>query len=238
MDLMFGLAMVLGIGPALALLYGVLRKYTYPRVEQPFFSDATLFLMFFVGLVEGSVLFFAMNVFHFASNMFLMILMGAVQVMAMVVVMNLKRYRGKSDSVFYGYGLGLGMSSGMSTGICYTMAAALEGQPLDASVILLPVLAISLGLILGACGTNIGEGIARNRVMEYALQALLFIVAYNMLMTGMMMAGNDGGFTFYACMILMVVLAAVYFYYIMVLKLNNIVRQVLRMEGNKREVPK
>ena len=237
--MMFGLAMVLGIGPALALLYGVVRNYTYPKVEQPFFSDASLFLLFFVGLVEGSVLFFAMRMFQFASNMILMILMGTVQVMAMVVVMNLRRYRGKSDSVFYGYALGLGMSSGLSTGFCYTMAAAMEGQPLDVSVVMLPILAITLALILGACGTNIGEGIARNRVMEYSLQALMFLVAFNMLMTGMMMGGNDGGFMFYACTVLMVVLSAGYFYYIMKLKLSNIVRQVLRMEGKKRnDVPK
>ena len=239
MDLMFGLAMVLGIGPALALLYGVVRKYTYPRVEQPFFSDASLFFLFFIGLIEGSLVFFAMNVFHIASSMIMMILLATVQVMGMVVVMNLKRYRGKSDSVFYGYSLGLGMSSGMATGICYTMAAALEGQPIDASVVLLPVMSVTLGRILGACGTNRGEGIARHRVFEFTMQALMFLVAYNIVFTGMMMGGNDGGFMFYGCMILMIVLSAGYFYYIMKLKLPHIVREVLRMEGNKRnDIPK
>ena len=231
--------MVLGIGPALVLLYVIVRNYTYPKVEQPFFSDASLFLLFFVGLIEGSVLFFAMDVFKFASNMLLMVLMAAVQVLAMVVVMNLKRYRGKSDSVFYGYSLGLGMSSGLATGICYTMAAVMQDAPIDASVILLPVMSITLGLILGACGTNIGEGIARHSVMEYSMQALLLLVAYNLLFTGMMMEGNTGGVMFYIYMVGMIVLSAAYFYYILVKKLHNIVREVLRMEGNKRDdIPK
>ena len=55
MDLQFGLAMVLGIGPALILMYVILRNYTYPRVEQPFFSDPAFFGLFMVGLVIGSV---------------------------------------------------------------------------------------------------------------------------------------------------------------------------------------
>ncbi|MBO4797444.1 MAG: hypothetical protein J5494_01545, partial [Candidatus Methanomethylophilaceae archaeon] len=113
MDLVFGLAMILGIGPALALMYLVVREYTYPRVEQPFFSDPAFFGLFIVGLVIGSVLFLALTTFKFASNPIYMVLFAAVEMMAMLIVMNLKRFRGKSDSVFYGYALGLGMSSGI-----------------------------------------------------------------------------------------------------------------------------
>ena len=39
MDWIFGLAMLLGIGPALILMYLGVRNYTYPKVEQPFFSE-------------------------------------------------------------------------------------------------------------------------------------------------------------------------------------------------------
>lgn len=239
MDLMFGLAMVLGIGPALAMMYLIVRNYTYPKVEQPFFSDATFFLLFFVGLVAGSVLFFAMSVMGFASNIIYMILMSVVQVLAMVVIMNLKRFRGKSDSVFYGYGLGLGMSSGMTMGISYSMAVLLDDIGLDASIIMLVATVVSMTLILGACGTNVGEGIARHRVMEFSLQALLLLVAYNLLLTGMMQAGGTGGVMLYACAVGMVVLSVAYFYRIMMVKLPGVVRDVLRMNGVKRDdIPK
>ncbi len=239
MDLMFGLAMVLGIGPALAMMYLIVRNYTYPKVEQPFFSDATFFLLFFVGLVAGSVLFFAMSVMGFVSNIIYMILMSVVQVLAMVVIMNLKRFRGKSDSVFYGYGLGLGMSSGMTMGISYSMAVLLDDIGLDASIIMLVAIVVSMTLILGACGTNVGEGIARHRVMEFSLQALLLLVAYNLLLTGMMQASGTSWVMLYACVVGMVVLSVAYFYRIMMVKLPGVVRDVLRMNGVKRDdIPK
>ncbi len=239
MDLMFGLAMVLGIGPALAMMYLIVRNYTYPKVEQPFFSDATFFMLFFGGLVAGSVLFFAMRVMGFASNIIYMIMMSVVQVLAMVVIMNLKRFRGKSDSVFYGYGLGLGMSSGMTMGISYSMTVLLGDIGLDASIIMLVAIVVSMTLILGACGTNVGEGIARHRVMEFSLQALLLLVAYNLLLTGMMQAGNTGGVMLYACAVGMVVLSVAYFYRIMMVKLPGVVRDVLKMNGVKRDdIPK
>lgn len=236
MDLMFGLAMVLGIGPALAMMYLIVRNYTYPKVEQPFFSDATFFLLFFVGLVAGSVLFFAMSVMGFVSNIIYMILMSVVQVLAMVVIMNLKRFRGKSDSVFYGYGLGLGMSSGMAMGISYSVAVLLDNP---ASIIMLVAIVVSMTLILGACGTNVGEGIARHRVMEFSLQALLLLVAYNLLLTGMMQASGTSWVMLYACVVGMVVLSVAYFYRIMMVKLPGVVRDVLRMNGVKRDdIPK
>ena len=239
MDMMFGLAMVLGIGPALAMMYLIVRNYTYPKVEQPFFSDASFFLLFFVGLVAGSALFFAMRVLGFASNIIYMVLMSVIEVMAMVVIMNLKRFRGKSDSVFYGYALGLGIASGMSMGICYSMAALLGDIGLDASIVILFVIAITIVLIMGACGTNVGEGIARHRVMEFSLQALLLLVAYNMLLTGLIQNGDSGGVMFYACAILMVVLSVAYFYRTLMIKLPGVVREVLKMEGKKRsDIPK
>ena len=239
MDMMFGLAMVLGIGPALAMMYLIVRNYTYPKVEQPFFSDASFFLLFFVGLVAGSALFFAMRVLGFASNIIYMVLMSVIEVMAMVVIMNLKRFRGKSDSVFYGYALGLGIASGMSMGICYSMAVLLDDIGLDASIVILFVIAITIVLIMGACGTNVGEGIARHRVMEFSLQALLLLVAYNMLLTGLIQNGDSGGVMFYACAILMVVLSVAYFYRTLMIKLPGVVREVLKMEGKKRsDIPK
>ena len=234
MDLMFGVAMVLGIGPALALMWIIMRKYTYPAVEQPFFSDATFFMLFFAGLVIGSVLFAAMIMFQFASNMIYMVLFAAIQVMAMIVVMNLKRFRGKSDSVFYGYGLGLGMSCGMSMGICYTITSLIDDIDVDASIIILVIIAVSLSMMIGACGCTIGEGIARHRLQEYIFKALLFMVAFNLMFYSVLRTGNDGGIAFYGSAILMVVLSAGYFYYTMELRLRGVIRDVLRMEGKKR----
>ena len=52
MDIILYVAGIMAFAPTLALMYAVLRKYTYPAVEQPFFSDPAFFSLFVVGLVE------------------------------------------------------------------------------------------------------------------------------------------------------------------------------------------
>ncbi|MBR4503761.1 MAG: hypothetical protein IKP20_02130 [Candidatus Methanomethylophilaceae archaeon] len=234
MDLTLGLAMILGIGPALALMYLIVREYTFPRVEQPFFSDPTFFSLFIVGLVEGSVLFVLLRMFGFASNIIYMLLFAAVEILAMFVVMNLRRFRGKSDSVFYGFGLGLGMSSGLATGICFTLASVVDH--LDASAITMVVISVSLALMLGACGTNVGEGIARNYPTQFILQALLILAAFNIALTVVLQGGEIGGqITYYACQVLLLLISGFYFYRMMRVKLPGVVKDVLKMEGKKRD---
>ena len=68
---------------------------------------------------------------------------------------------------------------------------------------------------------------------------MLLLVAYNMLLTGLIQNGDSGGVMFYACAILMVVLSVAYFYRTLMIKLPGVVREVLKMEGKKRsDIPK
>lgn len=235
MDMTMAFAMVLGIAPALILMYLGVRNYTFPRVEQPFFSDPTFFMLFVAGMIGGSAMFMVILFFRAPNSIILMALVAAIQVMLTVVVMNLKRFRGKSDSVFYGYGLGLGSACGLATGFCYLIYGSLQeaDKGLDASVIALMLISVSMALILGSCGTTVGEGIARHRVMEFALQALLPMVAYYMLFAAAI--GTGDSMMFYVYLVLMLLLGAVYYYYIMRKKLPSIIREVLMMEGKKRD---
>ena len=233
MDWIFGLAMLLGIGPALILMYLGVRNYTYPKVEQPFFSDPTFFILLVVGMIAGSVLFFAMRIMGFTTNIVYMVLMAVVEVMAMVVVMNLKRFRGKSDSIFYGYALGLGMSCGLATGIVFIVASAIE--TVDASVAVLVLMSVSFSLMLGAVGTTVGEGIARHRVMEFALQAAIPAIIFNILLYVSFQDPASFGVLYYVCLVVMLLVSAYMFYRTMYQRLPQIVREVLKMEGKKRD---
>lgn len=237
MDMIFGLAMVLGIGPALILMYLGVRNYTYPRVEQPFFSDPRFFMLLVVGMIAGSVLFFALRVLGFTTNVVYMVLMAVIEVMAMIVVMNLKRFRGQSDSIFYGYALGLGMSCGLSTGIVFVVASTIE--TIDASVAVIVLMSVSFSLMLGAVGTTVGEGIARHRVMEFALQAAIPAIIFNILLWVLFQNPEDYGILYYVCLVVMVAVSAYMFYRTMYQRLPQIVREVLKMEGKKRDdIPK
>ena len=54
-----------------------------------------------------------------------------------------------------------------------------------------------------------------------------------------MQAGGDGGIMLYVCAIAMLVLSVAYFYRIMMVKLPGVVRDVLKMNGIKRDdIPK
>ena len=237
MDMIFGLAMVLGIGPALILMYLGVRNYTYPRVEQPFFSDPRFFMLLVVGMIAGSVLFFPLRVLGFPTNVVYMVLMAVIEVMAMIVVMNLKRFRGQSDSIFYGYALGLGMSCGLSTGIVFVVASTIE--TIDASVAVIVLMSVSFSLMLGAVGTTVGEGIARHRVMEFALQAAIPAIIFNILLWVLFQNPEDYGILYYVCLVVMVAVSAYMFYRTMYQRLPQIVREVLKMEGKKRDdIPK
>ena len=233
MDWIFGLAMLLGIGPALILMYLGVRNYTYPKVEQPFFSDPTFFILLVVGMIAGSVLFFAMRIMGFTTNIVYMVLMAVIEVMAMVVVMNLKRFRGKSDSIFYGYALGLGMSCGLATGIVFIVASAIE--TVDASVAVLVLMSVSFSLMLGAVGTTVGEGIARHRVMEFALQAAIPAIIFSILLYVSFQDPASFGVLYYVCLVVMLLVSAYMFYRTMYQRLPQIVREVLKMEGKKRD---
>ena len=242
MDMIFGLAMVLGIGPALILMYLGVRNYTYPRVEQPFFSDPRFFMLLVVGMIAGSVLFFALRVLGFTTNVVYMVLMAVIEVMAMVVVMNLKRFRGQSDSIFYGYALGLGMSCGLATGIVFLVASAIDTADVSFTVLdaaILVLMSVSFSLMLGAVGTTVGEGIARHRVMEFALQAAIPAIIFNILLYVLFQNSETYGILYYVCLVVMVAVSAYMFYRTMYQRLPQIVREVLKMEGKRRDdIPK
>lgn len=235
MDMVMGVAMLIGIAPALALMFIGTRNYTYPRTERPFFSDASFFMLFVVGMVEGSVLFFILRLFGAPSSIILMVLLSVIQAMMLLVTMNLKRYRGKSDSIFYGFGLGLGNACGLSAGFCFLIYGSLSGVDggIDASFVVLILISISTALILGSCGTTVGEGIARHRVMEFTLQALMPLVCFYMILSGAIMNGDS--IWFYPLLVLMLVLSAFNYYYVMCRRLPAMVNEVVRMENKRKQ---
>lgn len=241
MDLVFGLAMLLGIAPALILMYIGVRNYTYPKVEQPFFSDPTFFMLLVVGMIAGAILFFAMRMMNMVSNVVFLVIFAIIETLVMVVVMNLRRFRGHSDSVFYGYALGLGIACGLATGIVFTTVSAMMDADigLDASAIVLVTLSVSMALMYGACGTTVGEGIARHRVMEFALQAAIPLIIYNILMFVLVGMQDPNIIAYYACAVVQLVFSAIVYYRTMYQRLPGIVREVLKMEGKKRDdIPK
>jgi hypothetical protein len=233
MDTNMATAAVIGLGAALALMYLVLRKYTYPAVEQPFFSDPAFFGLFTVGLIAGTAIFVGYSFSQPWSYIPYALAFAAIFELAKLVVLNLKRFHGKSDTIFYGFGLGVGIGSAFSFGFAFyaSQTADVIGS---ASWLVFAFIAIQTVVLHSATGMTIGEGIARRRPFEFLLQALIISVAYQLLMSQVFVK-DQSEILIYAFLVLSFLLAIGYFYRTVYMRLPGVIREVLRTEGKSRK---
>ena len=239
MDMSMGIAGAAALGAALVLMYVVLRKYTYPAVEQPFFSDPSLFILFTVGLIEGTILFVVLTYiwdWYYAPGLGLVvaILFGAVIELVKLVTLNLRRYAGKSDTVFYGFGLGLGIGAAMGFGFIYYMTSRSEMDALSWIIIL--VMAFQNIFLHAGTGLRIGEGVARKKTMEFLMLALFVDMAFQALMniTFWLMSLDDIYFLSYITLAIALILVVGNLYIMVWKKLPLIIDDILRSQGKKR----
>lgn len=83
----FYIAVIMGFAPALLLMYVLLRPYTYPATEYPYFSDPSFFMLFTVGLVAGTVMFLAFS--YILNSILSLIVYALIQVMVVTACLNL-----------------------------------------------------------------------------------------------------------------------------------------------------
>ncbi|WP_400147999.1 hypothetical protein [Candidatus Methanarcanum hacksteinii] len=235
MDTGLALAALIGLGSALVLMYAVLRNYTYPKIEEPFFSDPTLFKIFTVGLFEGTLLFvlytYLWQLFTVIGLGFVVaILFGAIIEFAKLVTLNLKRFSGISDTIFYGFGLGLGLGAAMAFGMIYYW---LKGELDVTSTIMVVMLALQYLLLGAANGVVVGEGVARRKPMEFTLQAVLYSAAFHLIIIPFYME-TDVIWIKYVALIAASALAVFIFYRAIYRRLPKVVDDVLKMNGKTR----
>lgn len=235
MDTGLALAALIGLGSALVLMYAVLRNYTYPKIEEPFFSDPTLFKIFTVGLFEGTLLFvlytYLWQLFTVVGLGFVVaILFGAIIEFAKLVTLNLKRFSGISDTIFYGFGLGLGLGAAMAFGMIYYW---LKGELDVTSTIMVVMLALQYLLLGAANGVVVGEGVARRKPMEFTLQAVLYSAAFHLIIIPFYME-TDVIWIKYVALIAASALAVFIFYRAIYRRLPKVVDDVLKMNSKTR----
>ena len=238
MDYALYIAGALVFIPALLMMYYILKGYTYPAVEDPFFKDSTLFTLFAVGLIEGFVI-SAFYVKMDISNMLIGLLFAVIQVMLILVVLNLKRFHRKSDTVFYGFSLGMGQGVGMAFGVAASLLSVfkdLEDVDVFTWAIVIVFAAQEL-LLMCSVGATVGEGVARLSLGEFTLQGMM-VCALVMIFWTFAVMGSDSWY-WMPLSVLTLAVSAYYFYKKIHLGLSSIVSEVLRIEGKKRkDVPR
>lgn len=229
------LALAMAAVPALVMFYYVLRGYTYPAVEEPFFKDSTVITLLVVGLIEGFLIAAFYTMFDWTNPLY-GVAFAFIQTVAVLLVLNLRRFHGKSDTVFYGYALGLGQGAGMSYGMISLFINAADGiGGMDGLSWAVAVLFLIMQLcLMSSIGANIGEGVARLRIGEFTMQAMLVNVAGMLLWTFVSTLSADNNILWVLPAVLMLALGVYYFYRTVYNGLSGVVADVLRLEGRKR----
>jgi hypothetical protein len=167
-------SLLLGIIPALILLYVSIKGW------QGKFKDKIMFIMFIIGIVSGTILaVIQVSLFRQVLSqqqtfpLDFLILFPFLEQIVKTIVLNMRRFQGKQETIVYGLGLGLGFGS------IYPPALLLTFNTTNVPVTdLWFTLFGSLGLIFihGATGALIGYGVYQIKIPKYYLYSVLILL--------------------------------------------------------------
>ena len=221
----FYIAAAMAFIPTMIIMYVLLRKYTYPHTEHPYFNDPQFFILFAVGLIAGTILFLVYT--YIMNSLVGVVLYALIQCLVLVVVMNLKMFRGVSDSIFYGFGFGLGAGCAGGTGFIFYIATATDslGDSVDlAGYAFLFVMALAMIFQYSAVGINVGEGIARHNPMQFTVQAMISNLVFWIIVT-IALFNSDSVFM-YVMAVAALAISAFYLYFAYTREIAGLVRDV------------
>ncbi len=221
MDYTSYVAAAIGFAPPLALLLLTLQRYTYPKVERPYFSDPKLFGMFTVGIVIGAVL-YAVSIFlslEYALVGFL--LEESVKLM----IINLPRFQRRADTPFYAFGLSAGMATALAYGVVNRALVQTGFDPL--AIVVMIVYSIMVALLQISTGTTIGMGVARGTPWPFFAQAVVVHLAFVLMLAPSSTAFIGSGLVATLLFVTALVFVSAYYYYVHHRMLPQYVKEAL-----------
>lgn len=229
MDITSLVAAAIGFAPPIILMLWTLQKYTYPRVDKPYFSDPKLFGMFAVGIVVGVALYVVSLVLPLEYVIVGFLLEEAVKLM----IMNMPRFQRRADTPFYAFGLSAGMASALAFGI---VNRALTGVGLDVLAISITIIYSSmLALLHISTGTTIGMGVARGTPWPFFGQAVVVHLAVTlMLLPSSDITLSEGNLLGITLFLIALIFTAIYYYFVHERLLPQYVKEALERTGEKK----
>ena len=173
MDLVPQTSLFLGIIPALIILYFSLKG------NEGEYKEKTIFISFIIGIIIGFVSAVVRLNTYYPFAFFYIIIFAFFEQLIKTIILNLRRFHEKRETLFYGLSLGLGFGS------VFTPLLLIQGSALpDADISFMLSVAIgSFGIILfhGATGAFIGYGIYKGRLMLFLFCCILIQIPFNFL---------------------------------------------------------
>ncbi len=175
----FSVALVLGLAPALGIMYWSLRRFDIPFTQYRLFDDRRMFGCLAVGMIFGAVA-------AFLEIMPLGDVLGAVLATAAFIVfeesfkmvwLNRKTYRGRFDTTFYGVSIGVGTAAMLVVASILSYISRGGNLYTTENLILYPLYSIGLNLLQADTGVLIGFGASRGETMWPFIKAVLVRLA-------------------------------------------------------------
>jgi hypothetical protein len=163
-------SLLLGIIPALILLYLSIKDW------QGKFTEKTLFIMFIIGIISGFIVTIIQA--QIGLTLDLLIIYPFLEQIVKTIILNLRRFQGKQETIIYGLGVGLGFGS-----IYPPASLLLLSSEIQAASDLFLILAGSIGLVFlhGITGVLIGYGIYQDKLIKYYLLAVIIMIIANII---------------------------------------------------------
>ena len=172
MDLPLQSSLLLGIIPALILMYVGLKGY------EGNYKDKIIFLTFIIGIVLG---FFAAVVRSFTLPLMVayVIIIAILEQLLKTMILNIRRLHQKKEATIYGLSLGLGFGAVFTPFLIVAAGSSIKSDVYVFSLITMG----SLGIILfhGATGAYIGYGIYAGKLTKYLLTAVIIQLPFNLI---------------------------------------------------------
>ena len=181
----FSVALVLGIAPALAVLYWSVRRYDVPFTRYRLFDDRRLFGGLAVGLIFGVLAAFVeVNApAGFAGTVIALAAFFVFEESFKMVWLNRKSYRGRFDTTFYGVSIGVGIAAALAVAsVLGNVSTSSTSLYTPQSLLLLALFSSSWSLVHADTGVLIGFGASRGETLWPFVKAVLVRLAHGMLL--------------------------------------------------------
>ena len=186
----FFVGLVMGIGPALAILYFSLRRFDKPYTEYALFDDRRVFGTLAVGLIFGTLASAVENLAlaGFSGTVIALAFFFVFEESFKLVYLNRRGYRGRFDTTFYGVPLGVGAAATSVVWTVVLQSAAVLYTVTGAG--LLALFAVSLCFVNADTGVLIGFGAVRGDTWWSYIKALGLRFAHGALLAPFLLASG------------------------------------------------
>ncbi len=172
----FSIALVLGLAPALAIMYWSMRRFDIPFTEYRLFDDRRMFGGLAVGMIFGAFAGFV-ELLPLGDVVGVVLALGAFLIFEesfKMVWLNRKSYRGRFDTTFYGVSVGVGTAAMLVVAnILVYLGRAGTAFYTPENLVLFALFSVSLNLIQTDTGVLIGFGASRGETIWPYIKAVL-----------------------------------------------------------------